>query len=146
LCQEQEELVELAENGRNIFYTGAAGTGKSVTTKAIVDSLQAAGKRVQVVASTGRAALNVGGTTTYAYLGIGLGASNKAMAHSEKIARASGQRFEDTDVLIIDEVSMIENNHFERIDRMLKAGRKSNLPFGGVQVIVTGDFCQLPPI
>jgi ATP-dependent DNA helicase PIF1 len=87
-----------------------------------------------VVASTGKAALNVGGTTTYAYLGIDLTVNTRDMSHSEGIAcdkgqRFKGQRFQDTDVLIIDEVSMIENNHFERIDRMLKAGRESNLPF-----------------
>jgi ATP-dependent DNA helicase PIF1 len=129
LCKEQKVLVELARNGCNIFYTGAAGTGKSVTLKAIVASLQADGKRVHVVASTGRAALNVGGTTTYAYLGIDLTVNTRDMSYSEGIARDKGQRFQDTDVLIIDEVSMIENNHFERIDRILKAGRESNLPF-----------------
>lgn len=72
LCPEQEELVQLALAGHNIFYTGAAGTGKSHVLQQMVARLGAQDKRVHVVASTGRAALNVGGTTTYAYLGIGL--------------------------------------------------------------------------
>jgi hypothetical protein len=70
LAQEQEDLVQLAKDGQNIFYTGAAGAGKSVVLSVIVECLQREGKNVHVTAPTGIAALNVGGTTTWTYLGI----------------------------------------------------------------------------
>lgn len=111
LIKEQEELVQLALDGHNIFYTGAAGAGKSAVLNAIVKGLQDQGKIVHVTASTGIAALNVNGTTIWTYLGIGLSVNNKPIVASENIARsqtsqASG-RIQATNVLIIDEISMV---------------------------------------
>lgn len=111
LIKEQEELVQLALDGHNIFYTGAAGAGKSAVLNAIVKGLQDQGKIVYVTASTGIAALNVNGTTIWNYLGIGLSVNNKPIVASENIARsqtsqASG-RIQATNVLIIDEISMV---------------------------------------
>lgn len=156
LSPEQEELVKLAESGRNIFYTGSAGCGKSTVLRAMVQRLTRTGKRVKVVAPTGRAALAINGTTTWTLAGwspnshkLGIGQLRAAAARKTSAAR---RRLRRTDVVIVDEVSMVENLHFERLGRVMKAARHKRgypaerYPFGGVQVIVTGDFSQLPPV
>lgn len=172
LCKEQQDLIELILTGRNVFFTGSAGCGKSTVLKAAVNLLHMMGKNVHVVAPTGRAALQVGGMSTWSYMGwtpdyhkldIDTLLNKGFRKHIEK-------RLKDTDVLIIDEISMVENHHLERISISMKAviawkawrmERDSAPPrtrrdafaiaktipaFGGIQVIVTGDFCQLPPV
>lgn len=152
LCAEQQQLVDLILSGKNVFYTGSAGCGKSTVLKAFTRRLREMGRRVHIVAPTGRAALQVNGTTTWTYAGL-TPESNKQPL-SELRRRADGNavwdRVNKTDVLVIDEISMVENHHLERINEIMKAARyKPHQPkkaFGGVQVIVTGDFCQLPPV
>lgn len=156
LSPEQAEVVELAARGQNIFYTGSAGCGKSTVLRAMVQRLTQEGKRVKVMAPTGRAALAINGTTTWSFAGWTpnshkLGIEDlKAVATRKK--SAVRRRFRRTDVVIIDEISMVENLHFERLNQVMKAARHKRgypaqqYPFGGVQVIVTGDFAQLPPV
>jgi len=149
LCQEQADLVELVMSGRNVFYTGSAGCGKSTVLKAVVQRLKRDGKKVYVIAPTGRAALAVNGITTWTYAGWTPEHHKRPIKKLEEAAafgRFVRRRLQNTDVLVIDEISMVENHHFERINRILKAARDDNRPFGGVQLIVTGDFCQLPPV
>ena len=153
LSKEQHDLVELIVSGRNVFYTGSAGCGKSTVLKAAVKRLRELGKSVRIVAPTGRAALQVNGTTTWSYMGWTPDYHKMTM---EKLIGATyrkhvRRRIKNTDVLIVDEISMVENHHFERMNRCMKAAlSKPNdrdlPPFGGVQIIVTGDFCQLPPV
>ncbi|XDG02568.1 hypothetical protein ABKA04_002183 [Annulohypoxylon sp. FPYF3050] len=153
LCPEQSRLVDLIVSGKNVFYTGSAGCGKSTVLKAFTARLQRMGKRVRILAPTGRAALQVNGTTTWTYAGW------TPDHHKRPLDELKGQahgtfvykRFKDTDVLVIDEISMVENLHFERLNEVMKeALHDPNKPkqpaFGGVQVVVTGDFCQLPPV
>ncbi|USP82420.1 hypothetical protein yc1106_09694 [Curvularia clavata] len=151
LSAEQKYVVDLiVEGGHNVFYTGSAGCGKSTILKAFVRKLVAKGKRVNIVAPTNLAALNVGGQTTWAYAGwtpdsLKLPLDKlKADAHKSQ----TWKRFDSTDVLVIDEISMVENLQFERLNEVMKAasGAKRTGPFGGVQIIVTGDFCQLSPV
>lgn len=153
LCPEQAALVELICSGRNVFYTGSAGCGKSTVLKAFTKRLKDMGKKVYVLAPTGRAALQVNGTTTWTYAGWTPNFHKKTLKELKE--RAHGKfvwkRFDKTDVIVIDEISMVENLHFERINKIMQeALHDPTLPvqkaFGGVQVVVTGDFCQLPPV
>ncbi|KID62733.1 ATP-dependent DNA helicase PIF1, partial [Metarhizium hybridum] len=159
LCQEQRELIDLIASGRNVFFTGSAGCGKSTVLKAAVRKLQEMGKElrkeVHVVAPTGRAALEVDGMTAFNYMGWNVDTLKDpieklktwAQGYTRKNTR---HRLQRTEVLIIDEISMMENHHLERMDICMKkikqGGHPAPAPFGGVQVIVTGDFCQLPPV
>lgn len=155
LCQEQAELVELVARGHNVFYTGSAGVGKSTVLRHIVRRLKGMGLRVQTVAPTGRAALDISGSTLWTFAGWIPDDMKKSLrvleeeAHRKQVWR----RLANTDVLVIDEISMIENHIFERLNRIMKSARSPNekarlwaKPFGGVQLVVLGDFCQLPPV
>lgn len=158
LCKEQQDLVDLILSGRNVFFTGSAGCGKSTVLKATVKKLREMGRCVNVIAPTGRAALQVDGMSTWSYMGW-TPDFHKLRLNELKTKgwrKHVTQRFKMTDVLIIDEISMVENHHLERINECMKTIRcwsaqdKSyalDAPaFGGVQLIVTGDFCQLPPV
>lgn len=149
LCREQADLVELIVSGRNVFYTGSAGCGKSTVLKAFTHRLREMGKDVRIVAPTGRAALDINGSTTWTFAGWTPNHMKKSIAELEKNAHGKfvNRRLRATDVLVIDEISMVENHYFERLNRILKTARgKPDKPFGGLQLIVTGDFCQLPPV
>lgn len=149
LCQEQTDLVELVMTGRNVFYTGSAGCGKSTVLKAIVRNLRTKGKKVHIVAPTGRAALAVNGTTTWMYAGWTPARFMRPVKELEEAARFGKfvyKRLNSTDVLVIDEISMVENHHFERLNSVMQSARNNQNAFGGVQLVVTGDFCQLPPV
>ena len=148
LCQEQIDLVELILKGNNVFYTGSAGCGKSTVLGCFVKCLKVLDKRVYIVAPTGRAALDVGGSTFWSYAGWTPDMMKRPMKELYMFARKKqiAKRLKDTDVLVIDEISMMENEHFERLNRIMKSVRDDRRAFGGVQIIVTGDFCQLPPV
>lgn len=148
LCQEQADLVELIVSGRNVFYTGSAGCGKSTVLKAFNKRLSEMGKKVDVVAPTGRAALDINGSTTWTYAGWTPDSHKKPLKELKAAAHGKfvRKRLGDTDVLVIDEISMVENLHFERLNWVMKEARNDQRAFGGVQLVVTGDFCQLPPV
>lgn len=148
LCQEQQALVDLILSGRNVFYTGSAGCGKSTVLKAFVRELRDRGKKVNIVAPTGRAALDVNGQTFWTYAGWTPFHMKKELKVLKQAAHGKfiNRRLKETDVLVIDEISMIENHHFERLNVIMQEARKSGDAFGGVQLVVTGDFCQLPPV
>lgn len=148
LCKEQQDLVDLIMSGCNVFFTGSAGCGKSTVLKAAIAQLEAQGQRVVIVAPTGRAALNVGGMTTFSYLGWH---PDLAKDDIEKVKdymqfKKINKRLRKADVLVIDEISMIENNFLTRMEECLASARYGDRPWGGLQLIVTGDFCQLPPV
>ncbi|KAK8036045.1 aaa ATPase [Apiospora marii] len=153
LCAEQAELVDLICSGRNVFYTGSAGCGKSTVLKAFTKRLEAMKKKVHILAPTGRAALQVHGATTWTYAGWTPDSHKKPLEKLQENAHGkfAWKRFKKTDVIVIDEISMVENLHFERLNRILQhALFDPKLPvqkaFGGIQIVVTGDFCQLPPV
>jgi ATP-dependent DNA helicase PIF1 len=144
LKPEQQKVVDLILEGHNVFYTGSAGCGKSTILKAFVKQLKLRGKSVKIVAPTNLAALNVGGVTTWSYAGWTPDSMKKSLDTLMK--NSSGkevwERFDNTDVLVIDEISMVENLLFERLNYIMKASigeGKGGGPFGGVQIIVTGD-------
>ncbi|OHW96504.1 ATP-dependent DNA helicase pif1 [Colletotrichum incanum] len=141
--------------GHNLFITGSGGCGKSVVVRALHRTLaaryQATNKTVHLLAPTGQASINIGGRTTYNYAGWTPEDAKKPLdGRGSVIKKARGQyifkRYWNTAVLIIDEISMVENQIFERLSRVMYAIRDNSSPFGGVQIIVVGDFCQLPPV
>ena len=148
LCDEQLALVELVMNGKNVFYTGSAGCGKSTVLKHFVSLLRREGKKVVMLAPTGRAALQINGRTLHNYAGWVPRSLGQPLESLERHARGKQvwKRLKATDVLIIDEISMVANHVFERLNCIMKAARGNTKPFGGVQIILTGDFFQLPPV
>lgn len=150
LSAEQEKVLRLAAEGKSIFFTGSAGTGKSVLLRAIIKRLKDIHPpgTVAVTASTGLAACNIGGITVHSYTGIGLGKGTvEDILKRVRKNRKAVERWLSTTVLIIDEVSMIEGRLFDKLDWLARVIRKRpNEPFGGIQIIICGDFFQLPPI
>ena len=148
LCDEQKNLIDLIMFGVNVFYTGSAGSGESTVLRAFFRSLRSANKRIHVLAYTGSAALQAGEITIHSYAGWTPNSLAKPIkwlkrdAHTKK----SRKRFNATNVLVMDEISMVENHLLERLNRIMKSSRGDDRPFGGVQVIVTGDFFQLAPV
>ncbi|HWW01082.1 MAG TPA: PIF1 family DEAD/DEAH box helicase [Candidatus Acidoferrum sp.] len=150
-CPENRFLAA-ARAGRNCFLTGMAGTGKSTLLRRLINE---APSRVDVTAPTGVAALNVGGMTVHRFcgmlLGPQLGQSNEEyFALLERDRRrsvlAGFNRVRRCEVLVIDEVSMLPGRQLEFIEFLFRRLRGRDEPFGGCQVIATGDFLQLPPV
>ncbi len=141
-----------ALSGDNVFMTGPGGTGKSEMTRDIVATLRGQGKKVAVTASTGIAAIAVGGTTLHSLMGLGI-AGNRAEAMKklgpETIARVQ-KRLQYVDTIVVDEISMITGDHLDMADwwlNMVAEASPGNFkPFGGYQMIFVGDFLQLPPV
>lgn len=150
LSQEQERVLHLARMGESLFFTGSAGTGKSVLLKAIIKTLkQKYGPgTVAVTASTGLAACNIGGSTVHSWAGIGLGKGEVAdLLKLVRRNRKAATRWKESKVLIIDEISMIDGRLLDKLDAIARKIRgKQKLPFGGLQLVVCGDFYQLPPV
>lgn len=150
LSSEQLEIINIVVNkGQNVFFTGSAGTGKSVVLRQLVSALNRkyGQANVGVTASTGLAACNIGGQTVHKFLGIGLGAGSPEEL-ARKIKRNGGlkKRWKTLVVLVIDEISMIDGKLFTKLDHLGKLVRENTAPFGGIQLVCTGDFYQLPPV
>lgn len=144
-------LLREAINAReNIFLTGAAGTGKSY----IINQVRTnAACRISVTASTGIASLNIGGVSIHSYTGMGIANSvdDIKKVFSSKRWQDAKNRLRNTKVLVIDEIGMLSASQLDLIDEICRVaiyGNESDtgLPFGGLQVIATGDFAQLPPV
>jgi len=155
LNEKQQEAVDSVMSGDNILLTGSAGTGKSFTVKYIIDILKKNNKNYALTAPTGTAAIIIGGMTIHSFMGIGLG-KDKVLDIIKKIKKNKTiyDSLAKLEVLIIDEISMLDNELFEKISSIfsiIHSSYKSNLnlldlPFGGIQLIFIGDFCQLAPV
>lgn len=152
LSDEQRSVLNLvAEQKKSVFFTGSAGTGKSVLLRETIKVLREKHKRepdrVAVTASTGLAACNVGGVTLHSFAGIGLG-KEAVPELVKKIKRNSKakMRWMRTKVLIVDEISMVDGDLFDKLEAIARAIRNNGRPFGGMQLVITGDFFQLPPV
>ena len=146
LSGEQRSVLNLAMEGMNLFFTGNAGTGKSTLLHAMVAEMQRAHgpSRVFVTASTGAAACLLGGTTVHSFSGIGLGQGTpEELAKKVMSNRFSSKRWKGTDVLFIDEVSMLDADFLDKLEYVGRCVRESDLPFGGIQVLMCGDFFQV---
>ncbi|XP_057305688.1 ATP-dependent DNA helicase PIF1-like isoform X1 [Hydractinia symbiolongicarpus] len=145
LSLEQKLALESVKNGKNVFITGSAGVGKSYLLNRIIKSLP---RSIHVTASTGVAACNIGGTTLHSFAGIGLGDKDADVLARTilKYKHEVRQRWQNCKVLVIDEISMIDGNLFTKVDEVARAVRGCPYSFGGIQVILCGDFLQLPPV
>jgi ATP-dependent DNA helicase PIF1 len=133
----------------NIFITGPGGTGKSFLIKFIYEDAIRKHKNIHVTALTGCAALllNCKARTLHSWAGIGLGNGNVDICIKRIIKKKMlKENWKNTEILIIDEVSMMSQRLFELLDGIGKRIRKNNRPFGGIQLIFSGDFYQLPPV
>lgn len=135
----QQEAVDLAESGHHVFLTGSAGVGKSFVLAHIIAKLKESKKQVAVTASTGIAAVNIKGCTIWNYFRL-----HPNMVKDNKLK--SQLAWKNLTTLIIDEISMIDPSLFVFLHRQAQLTRKSQEPFGGVQLILSGDMFQLPPI
>ena len=152
LSDEQMSVLKLvAEQKKSVFFTGSAGTGKSVLLREIIKALRVKYTkeldRVAVTASTGLAACNVGGVTLHSFAGIGLGKEAvPELVKKIKRNQKAKNRWLRTKVLIVDEISMVDGDLFDKLEAIARAIRNNGRPFGGIQLIITGDFFQLPPV
>lgn len=143
----QSTALDILKQGHCTFLTGQAGAGKTYVLNQYIDYLRTKGIPVAVTASTGIAATHMNGVTIHSWAGIGI---------KDKFEQSDFRRLKDrhelTDrlkavkVLIIDEVSMLHAKQLDLVDEVLRYFRESSEPFGGVQVVLSGDFFQLPPI
>eukprot|EP01038_Epipyxis_sp_PR26KG_P004803 gene4803-6731_t len=149
LNDEQQKAAKIAIDGNNVFITGSAGTGKTFLLRYVVQELirKYGPEGVAVTAPTGIAAINVNGQTIHSFSGIGLGEGTPEFLINKVIKnKSSVTKWTNTKCLIIDEISMISKSLFELLDRIAKLIHNNDLPFGGIQLIVVGDFMQLPPV
>uniref|UniRef100_A0A673JF78 ATP-dependent DNA helicase PIF1 n=1 Tax=Sinocyclocheilus rhinocerous TaxID=307959 RepID=A0A673JF78_9TELE len=144
LSKEQTAVVNAVLSGKNVFFTGSAGTGKSFLLKRIIGSLPP--KSTYATASTGVAACHIGGTTLHSFAGVGSGSA--PLEQCIELAQRPGvlQHWTSCKHLIIDEISMVEAEFFDKLEAIARSIRRSTEPFGGIQLIVCGDFLQLPPV
>lgn len=151
LSSEQTEALNAFKNGNNIFITGPGGTGKSELIRHLVTEAQSKLRAVQVCALTGCAAVLLqceGAKTIHSWGGIGL-ANGDFQAIIDRVSKNKHKRaaWMSVDVLIIDEVSMMSVRLFNILDRIgRKTRRRLDVPFGGIQLVFSGDFYQLPPV
>lgn len=143
----QSSALDILKTGQNVFLTGSAGSGKTYTLNQYIDYLRARRVPVAVTASTGIAATHMSGTTIHSWSGIGI----KDELSERDLTNLSRKQFlvdrlKDTAVLIIDEISMLHAKQLNLVSQVLKHVRKNDKAFGGIQVVVAGDFFQLPPI
>lgn len=143
----QLEALEILKMGHNVYLTGAAGSGKTHLLNNYINFLKENEVQIGVTASTGIAATHLNGMTIHSWAGIGIKDNLDeweldALLQKQYLAK----RFENTKVLIIDEVSMLHHYRLDLIDKVCRGFKQNNLPFGGIQVILSGDFFQLPPI
>ena len=146
LTDEQSAALIAYTEGKNLFVTGPAGTGKSFLITAIRKWSHEADRTLAVTASTGAAALLIGGRTLHSWAGIGLGNGSVAALMSSYMALSARKRIVAAHSLLIDEISMINDELFDKLDEYLQLVRRCVKPFGGMQLIVVGDFTQLPPV
>jgi len=143
----QDEALALLELGENIFLTGAAGAGKTWLLNQYIRHLRVHGVGVAVTASTGVAATHLNGRTIHSWSGIGVrdALSNGDM---EKLLRNKRlqRNYARARVLVIDEISMLHPYQLDMVDRIARHMLDTGKPFGGLQVILCGDFFQLPPV
>jgi len=143
----QNQSLSILKTGASVFLTGEPGSGKTYVLNQYIDYLRKHAINVAITASTGIAATHIGGVTIHSWSGMGI----KSKLTSKELDSLEGRRylwkrFEDVKVLIIDEISMLSADQFETLNQICQSFKRNSLPFGGIQMVLVGDFFQLPPI
>ncbi|WP_111891406.1 AAA family ATPase [Acinetobacter sp. MB5] len=143
----QETALKLLKAGENVFLTGSAGAGKTYTLNQYIQYLKIRKVPVAITASTGIAATHMNGMTIHTWAGIGI----KDSLSEDDLKRMKERKYlkehlENTQVLIIDEISMLHAKQLNLVNQVLKYFKENDQAFGGIQVVVAGDFFQLPPV
>jgi hypothetical protein len=144
---DQEKALSILKSGQNVFLTGSAGAGKTYILNQYITHCKEQGLAIAVTASTGIAASHLNGLTIHAWCGMGI----KDTIGSRELLSITNRghikkRVQNAAVLIIDEISMLHKRQLNNINTILKHLRENEKPFGGMQVILCGDFFQLPPV
>lgn len=143
----QEEALDILKLGYNVYLTGQAGSGKTFLLNKYISYLKKNKVKVAITASTGIAATHMNGVTIHSWSGLGV---KEKLADSDirKLLRRRylRKRFLITNILIIDEISMLHSFQLDLVDRICQAFKENSVPFGGMQIICSGDFFQLPPV
>jgi ATP-dependent exoDNAse (exonuclease V) alpha subunit len=137
--------LEILLSGEHVLLTGPAGSGKTFVLNEFIRQAKKAGKHVSVTATTGLAATHIGGTTIHAWSGIGVH-DELPEDFEDYLLKSRRDIIETTDVLVIDEVSMLHDYRLDMVDYVARKVRDDERPFGGIKVVLCGDFFQLPPV
>lgn len=157
LNEQQQEIYNQMKAGTSMFITGPSGSGKSELVKRFYrDTVKAPQQKtggnnpdniphIALTSTTGISAFNIGGITLHSFLGIGLGTGTFEALYT-KLSKSLfyRSRWTHTQILVIDEISMLDPDLFDKLEKLARKIRRNEFPFGGMQVIATGDFLQLP--
>jgi ATP-dependent DNA helicase PIF1 len=141
----QEQALAILESGRSVLLTGAAGAGKTHVLGQFIRRAKKRGRSVAVTATTGLAATHLNGTTIHAWSGIGVH-DHVDKRQANALSKNRQDLIKKADILVIDEISMLHDFRLDMVDDILRFVRANQEPFGGMQVILCGDFFQLPPV
>jgi ATP-dependent exoDNAse (exonuclease V) alpha subunit len=144
---QQQKALALLKSGKNVFITGSAGSGKTYVLNQYINYLKDRKVPVAVTASTGIAATHMNGQTIHSWSGIGVkdaitNTDLKKMKDKKYLSRG----LNNTKVLLIDEISMLHKNQLDMVNKVLQFFKENDQPFGGIQLVLSGDFFQLPPV
>ncbi|MFZ3231245.1 MAG: PIF1 family ATP-dependent DNA helicase [Pseudobdellovibrio sp.] len=145
LSKEQQIALDLCRSGENIFLTGGAGSGKSYVVREFMKNIDS--KQMPILASTGAAAVLLGGRTFHSFFGLGImeGGPDATYQRLMKDAKTL-KRIRQVEGVIIDEISMIPGDALKIAELISQMAKESTLPWGGLRIIAVGDFGQLPPV
>ena len=143
----QKEALSILKLGHTTFLTGPAGSGKSYVLREYISYLKKHDIKYAVTASTGIASTHINGMTIHSWSGIGIKDKlNKYDLDNLEEKQNIYKRYNSTEVVIIDEISMLSSNFLNMFDKACKHLKRNDEPFGGMQIVFCGDFFQLPPI
>lgn len=142
---DQTLALEIMRAGESVLLTGPAGSGKTYVLNEFIRRAKREGKHVSVTATTGLAATHLNGNTIHSWSGIGIH-DELPHNHHENLLQGRRDTIAKTDTLIIDEISMLHDYRLDMVDEIARKVRGVDAPFGGIQVILCGDFFQLPPV
>lgn len=146
---EQSQALNAVSQGENVFITGSAGTGKSFVIRAIQDYASENERSIMITGMTGISAALLGGRTIHSVMMLGIGKKSADEIFNDIRIRGKvgpAPKLRELQMMVIDEVSMLSGELFEKISDVLCLLRRNREPFGGVQMIFCGDFAQLPPV
>lgn len=147
LSDSQRQTLKEALQGHNVFVTGVAGSGKSHWIRVFCEAMEARGRRHCRTASTGSAAWQIGGRTLHNFAGVGLAKSDVKWLVMDLLRKPDKVlEWQLVETLILDEVSMFQPAYLTKLDELARTLRRSKAVFGGIQLVMVGDYFQLPPV